>query len=236
MDLSHHPLFSFLLYSNSTNIDYNNISLYYELNNINMDNTNPNFLNDFIIQLNTIVNSNYGIFSNAFPIYSEITQECKSFIKNKITPNNFIEQNINDILNSIQLNKYNYTILHIRSGDNYLINNDNYNISYINKLYKIITQNTNNNTKYIILSDTIKLKKLIKVRFPTFYCELKPITHLGELKNNTNDSVMNTLIDFYLMSYSQNIISISSYEWGSGFSEWCKTLYDIPYLKIVISP
>jgi hypothetical protein len=200
-----------------------------------MQTTNPDFLNNFIDNLNTINEVTYSLFSNAFPIYSEITQECKNFIKNKITPNNVIEQNINDILNSMQLNKHNYSILHIRSGDNYLINDDNYNINYINKLYKIISQNTNNNTRYIILSDSIKLKKLIKLRFSNFYTELKQITHIGELSINTSESIINTLTDFYLMSYSQNIISISSYEWGSGFSEWCSIIYNIPYLKIVIT-
>lgn len=235
MDLSHHPLSSFLLNNNSNNIDYTNISFYYNLNNINMQTTNPDFLNNFIDNLNTINEVTYSLFSNAFPIYSEITQECKNFIKNKITPNNVIEQNINDILNSMQLNKHNYSILHIRSGDNYLINDDNYNINYINKLYKIISQNTNNNTTYIILSDSIKLKKLIKLRFSNFYTELKQITHIGELSINTSESIINTLTDFYLMSYSQNIISISSYEWGSGFSEWCSIIYNIPYLKIVIT-
>ena len=39
----------------------------------------------------------------------------------------------------------------------------------------------------------------------------------------------NTMLDFYLISKSKNVMSYSVYEHGSGFSKWCAFTYDIPY-------
>jgi hypothetical protein len=49
------------------------------------------------------------------------------------------------------------------------------------------------------------------------------------LENDIN-SLKNTLIDFYLMSQSKQIISFSVYQHGSGFSKWCAVTYEIPYV------
>ena len=56
------------------------------------------------------------------------------------------------------------------------------------------------------------------------------ITHFGEGVELQENSVKNTLIDFYLMSFSKKFISFSTYPHGSGFSKWCSITYEIPYI------
>ena len=59
----------------------------------------------------------------------------------------------------------------------------------------------------------------------------KEIIHLCESDTHVenNEKIKNTLIEFYLMSFSKEIKSYSCYEHGSGFSYWCAKTFNIPY-------
>jgi hypothetical protein len=48
--------------------------------------------------------------------------------------------------------------------------------------------------------------------------------HLGDLKTNNNNSIFDTLVDFFIMSKSSEIISNNS-----GFSLVISEIYDIKY-------
>jgi hypothetical protein len=89
-------------------------------------------------------------------------------------------------------------------------------------------------TKYLILSDNNQIKLLLKKVFPQVVIQLTKITHLGESVNPDDNAVMETMLDFYLMSNAFQIISFSPYNWGSGFSQWCSVLYKIPYTQIQV--
>jgi hypothetical protein len=54
------------------------------------------------------------------------------------------------------------------------------------------------------------------------------------MKSSETNGVMNTLLDFYLMSYSNTIISLSVYGHVSGFSKYCSVIYGIPFKFIKI--
>ena len=92
-----------------------------------------------------------------------------------------------------------------------------------------IKNDIKNNVNYLIIADNNEIKLLLKNMFPNFRIIIKDITHLGEGIVLEEDKVKNTLIDFYLLSMSNNIMSYSSYDHGSGFSCWCATTYNIPY-------
>jgi hypothetical protein len=62
------------------------------------------------------------------------------------------------------------------------------------------------------------------------------ITHLGEDKSNNNNAVLETLIDFNIMRFSNFIISFTAYSHGSGFSKYCSTIYDVPFEQILLQP
>ena len=69
-----------------------------------------------------------------------------------------------------------------------------------------------------------------------FYILVRDIEHLGGegIKSTETNGVMNTLLDFYLMSYSNTIVSISVYGHVSGFSKYCSVIYGIPFKFIKI--
>jgi hypothetical protein len=184
-----------------------------------------------------IFNRNIFIYNICYPT-NLISQENRNIIKNIIEPIDMIKKNIDDILFKLKLSKKGFNVLQIRSGDQYLkkstnILEEDFKIKIINSVKNII-QNNNKNIPFLLISDTPLVKNVIIRYFPNIKTFFKEITHLGENSSLNNENIKNTLIDFYLMSYSNTIYSLSTYDHGSGFSRWCSVTYNIPYRCIKI--
>jgi hypothetical protein len=173
------------------------------------------------------------IYSIAYPSHI-ISEKHKTYMRNLLEPNDEIQQYIDSTLNQFELTKYNYSVIHIRTGDTYL-NQDKSEIynNYISKLVyeisKTILKNEAFCRNYILISDNLNVKYLITKKYPFLKSVFKEITHLGEGVVQEDEKIKNTLLDFYLLSLSNSIFSFSCYEHGSGFSQWCAETYNIPY-------
>jgi hypothetical protein len=133
----------------------------------------------------------------------------------------------------VSLNFKKYSVFHIRSGDDYL-NKDNkiFLTKYFEKIKREIQYYIKScqPANYLIIADNNEIKILLKKNFPKFKIILKEITHFGEGVDLEEEKVKNTLIDFYLLSFANKIISLSTYKHGSGFSYWCAQTFDVPYI------
>jgi hypothetical protein len=173
------------------------------------------------------------IYSIAYPSHN-ISEKHKTYMRKLLEPNDEIQQYINSTLNKFEFTKYNYSVIHIRTGDTYL-NQDKSEIynNYISKLVyeisKTILKNEAFCRNYILISDNLNVKYLITKKYPFLKSIFKEITHLGEGVVQEDEKIKNTLLDFYLLSLSNSIFSFSCYEHGSGFSQWCAETYNIPY-------
>lgn len=245
MDLKKHPMSKFLVVEQeSENVNYNEVCRFNNDNYAGVDanqqfmKKSPEFLNEVVNHLNSINNQeNYYLFSNAFPIFTQIRNEAKQFIKSKIAPNQMMQQNIRLRMNTIGLKRKCYSVIHMRVGDGYLLNNDAINresLLFLDQIYNFLTKNINPDSKYLLLSDNNYIKKLMKEKIPSLIIQNRPITHLGEQSELSDVEVMNTMLDFYTMANSNKIFSFSKFGWGSGFSEWCSVIYNIPYVKIIV--
>jgi len=237
IDVSNHPISKYINNQeinptiNYNEILRNTIEMYYP-----KEHDNNKAKQIYTLLVNEIRNENseiYYMFMNSFPFF-KIKQIEIDFIKSRIEPNLTMQTEIDLTLNELNLISKEFSVIHIRSGDRFLVYNsktsDN---SFENELFKYLEPLLNNqDTKYLIISDNYKLKLLFS-EFKNCVFSMKPITHLGHSKLN-DDNVKNTLIDFYLMSQSKNIYAISNYDHGSGFSKWCSVIYNIPYnIKII---
>ena len=245
IDVSNHPIAKYLENSkNIKNIDYNNIMFYYECNrdqegNNNYENKpiniNDNFLNKTIEWLNTVDCETFGFFSNAFPCFNKHTQEGKRLINSKLNPNELMKSYIDNSLNQLGLSKKGYGVIHIRTGDKHLVNNEHLTNNFINKIKILLNKVIVPNRRYLIISDSNVLKKNLE-SYPNFYMLIRDIEHLGgeHMKSHESNGVMNTLSDFYLMSHSNAVFSLSIYGHVSGFSKYCSVLNNIPihFIKI----
>ena len=172
-----------------------------------------------------------------YPIF-KITGDDRIFIKNCLKYNKILENELNNKKELYNLIPNNYNVIHIRSGDKYLIyNNNNTNVTdLIHKLTRIIEEYITNNTnkQIVLLGDSNNILNILVKQYPQLINFNNDISHMGEGVNCTYDNIKNNMIEFYIISESSSIYSISTYHHGSGFSNWCAEINNIPYTSIYI--
>lgn len=183
--------------------------------------------NAFIYYLNSCENFNGNIYINTtnFPNHNIPINNIK-FMNQVLQPTDEIIELVNIQLNELKLVKKNYITFHIRFGDAYLLKETNLiDSSRLNRLIEKIK--ITKNQDYLLITDCQILKTKLIENFPNLKVTSYDIGHICE---NDEIGIKNTLIDFYLISYSKSIISYSVYNHGSGFSKWCSVVYNIPYV------
>jgi hypothetical protein len=244
LDISNHPIAKYIENSDKNSaINYDNIEF------IKGENRPPhlwqdpnahlniNFANQIIEKLNNHLNSDtYAFFTNAFPIFTTFLDTGREKIRSRLMPNTYMQDYIDNALNELNLIRNTYATIHIRSGDQYLTNSEVMDVNFINKIKIYINKLIIPNKKYLIISDSNILKMALK-SYPNFYIINRKIEHLGGqfLKSEETTGVMNSLLDFYLMSYSNAIFAFSAYGHVTGFSKYCAVINKIPYNFIVLS-
>lgn len=243
IDFSNHPMSQYIeTQDKNSSINYQNLEFVKGLNrpphlwydpNLFM---NPYFANQIVNKLNNYtISDTYGLLTNAFPINYNFLDDGRNFVKSKLIPNKFMQDYIDLTFNELQLEKHTYATIHIRTGDQYLTKTKNISLNYLNKIitqiYKIVVPNK----KYLIISDSNDVKQYFKSK-QYFYVVIREIEHLGgeaiKLQGNKTNGVMNTLLDFYLMSYSNAIFAITSLGHISGFSHYCSIINKIQFNPI----
>jgi hypothetical protein len=255
IDISNHPISQFVINKGlNPEINYNNIEfkigmnrpplekLLYTLNPPNNMFFEIDFINQIISALNNSNTECFPLFSNAFPMYYNFKDEGRNYLKSQLLPNEMMVKYIDETFDQLKLEKNTYAVLHLRTGDQYLSKNEVIDHDFINKINKHIDKMIVPGKKYLLLSDNNVLKEHLKHR-PNFYVLFNKIEHLGgevniKGENNTgtkdSDGVKNTMLEFYLMSFSNSIFSISVYDHISGFSKYCAEIFNIPFKNIRI--
>ena len=241
IDFSNHPMSKYIenMGKNPT-INYDNLEWYIGHNrpahlryNTNMY-IDYGFANELINKLNNYTYSDtYGLFTNAFPIFYNFLDSGRTFVKTKLQPNKFMQDYIDFTFKELNLEKNTYATIHIRAGDEYLTKSKNMDLNYLNYIKKQIYKIVVPNKKYLIISDCNMVKQMFKAT-PNFYVIIREIEHLGgeAIKSMETNGIMNTLLDFYLMSYSNAIFTMHVYEHISGFSQYCAVINNIPFKNI----
>ena len=190
---------------------------------------------DYVVKLPQY-SGNVFMYCIAFPI-NEIPEKNKEHMRKFLEPTNEMQLTINQTLDDLNITSKQYIVIHIRSGDSYLKEeNDTFTNGYIRDLITNIKKDINikndinSENNYLLIADSNDVKKIIQKYFPNFKTLMNPITHFGEGVILEEEKVKNTLIDFYLLSQSKSIFSYSAYQHGSGFSYWCAKTFNIPYV------
>ena len=246
LDISNHPMSEFIINDGkSVDINYNNITFImghnrpeappYIVNPPNNIYIDIDFANKIIRELNKSTAKSVGLFIHAFPIYYNFLEYGRNYIKSQLMPNKTMTDYIDITLNSLQLEPNTYAVIHIRTGDEYLSSKRKSPSPHANRILNAINRINNPTKKYLILSDNNALKLILKKK-SNFYVYIHDIEHLGgEVNyNKSSDGIKNTLLEFYLMSYSNSILSLSIYDHVSGFSKYCSEIYNIPFKNIYI--
>jgi hypothetical protein len=114
-----------------------------------------------------------------------------------------------------------YNIIHIRCPDEFFDKE-----FHSDRLLKEIAERTwEPNT--VILSSNHFIKKEIHNVFGFLYIDNRPV-HSGYVLPSS-DLLTSTILDYIILSNASTIHCFSYYPHGSGFSEQCAVLHNIPY-------
>jgi hypothetical protein len=161
---------------------------------------------------------------------SAISDECKKYIRDSLTPNQILKDEINRQMEILNIEEKKYICIHIRMGDSKLVN-DKKDISKYNfvneKIRKVLV--SYKDYKIVVFSDDDDIKKYLNEKEGYLYLNTVSC-HLG-MKNNKLENVRDTLVDFFILSKCHKIVTYSQLSHGSGFSHWCSVLFDIEVIK-----
>lgn len=234
IDFNNHIIGNFI---NSNNNEKNQSIPY---NNIKLVGMNGIFGQDLeeIVQLINKTNEEICYLCTTINFENNLSMAmCKLTNKNIIKcllPNAQIIENINIIYSDYKIKSNEYGIIHVRGGDSFLLNNQldsNYTNLFINFIFNKIKKKIYFK-KYILISDNSYLKNSIKhLNNLIVVNDISPV-HLA-LGNMNDLNVMWTLIDFFLIAGSNEVISFSRYMHGSGFSKWGSFIFNKPYIQYI---
>lgn len=181
--------------------------------------------NNFIKFINDENNYKDGILfmmTNGPIRINHISQDCKDFIKNILTPNDEFQAYIDEKMKTIPYPEYD--ILHYRFGDSEMIKHINEQHSdFLENVRKHSTSNT------ILLSDSQGFKNLVKQNFEIFMFDIN-ICHLGH-PIETHD-LKDTLFEFFMTTRAKSIKTFTVHNWLSGFVRISNLIYDVPLIRI----
>ena len=163
------------------------------------------------------------LFTNSH-LRGEITEECKEFIKNILTPNEEFQKSIDEKFLNYKIPE-NYHILHFRLGDSFLIRNQEGDFSNAMNKYHQWRENDD-----VLISDSLIFKEKIKENHKDIILLNTEPVHLGYANHSNN--IKDTLLEFFIITKSKKIKTFSIYDWISGFVNVVHQIYDIPIIRI----
>lgn len=249
IDFSNHPMGKYLANHciKREDINYNNVPLCNYSNRLTSEEHSKKYFlrrelkqqfhNDCKNSFQT--NSYFAFSTNAYPILQVVSEQGKQFLRESLKPTAEFETLIAERMNVMGIQPNKYGVIHIRSGDEFLVDGKKTNatlyLNIRNNLLKWLIPNRN----YLLLSDNNELKQLIgndpvyRAKGLNIILHTYPIVHMqiqvDGVNSSTDGGVLNTLLDFFIMSRSNSIFAMSTYGHVTGFSRWCSTIYGIPF-------
>ena len=179
-----------------------------------------------------LTNAFYTKNNNAMENFGDIPSECKKFLRQVFTPNECIKEDIINVYNKLNINlRKEYSVIHLRFGDNYIRENV-FNEKVFDTLNAKVKNILNNNksNQIILLSDSSSMAKELQKDNPELFYWDNTKIHMGELKNeNAELGVKDALIDFFIMTQCDKIYC-HAFHGISGFSKLVSLIYDKEYI------
>ena len=167
------------------------------------------------------------VYNIVYP-YHMISQEHKKIMQNILFPNDAMNDIITKNLLTFGIREKGYCVIHIRNDDYNTDNSESPVLKkYVFRLLGFINDIIKYNNCILLISNNVHLKRILHILYPSIKMTFNEVTHLNETIKEK--MVVNTMLDFYLMSRSYLICCLSTYLHGSGFSQWCAETYNIKY-------
>jgi hypothetical protein len=173
------------------------------------------------------------IFTNQHDKLHNIpTAHSRWFIRNLFTPTTEFQAELNEMCLKFKI-KPNYSIFHIRIGDDDLVNH-RVHIDKYKFTMRVIDSSGELDPSSYIISDSYGFKQFLKQSRPHLAQQIihtKPI-HLSHATETDAEKVHDTLFDFFLLANAKQIKSYTNYTWVSGFVQWTSYAFNLPLVNI----
>jgi len=237
MDLRNHPMSKYLVCDDTLERP----ASYPSLGNFHIDSLLVNqdendiayqhIVREVIRYFNKIQQPNFFAFCCKDIVFTEILDSEKALIRSRIQPTAEMETYITDSLTRLGVTGP-YTTIHIRLNDAVCFphavgsSQATLNTTLIEDLVASVRSKIDQSKTYVLVSSSTAVKDALTggniLSLPTAIC------HIGQNQEPTDEQLKDTLLDFYLMSRSAEILAFSTYE-RTGFSLECANIYGVPY-------
>lgn len=179
------------------------------------------------INLKSLRQNNLSIYTNVWPVF-KLHGKVTGAVKDCMQPTEECELAITAALNSLS----NYEVIHIRAGDLLSFGTRIGDVvdftleQIVDKLSVIKTIQESTTRQCIIMSDSAECKQILAERYGLTCTSTVP-KHLAI----DDTDVLDTLVDYFILSRSTHIHQFSVHRWGSGFSDSVNWLYGVPVTK-----
>ncbi len=213
LDFRNHPISQIMVQKSEFKYNTSNIKFHIFLNTLEME--------KFILKAAKSEEKDLFIMTNGcLPLSDVYANHFKKFINKHFQ----LKSEYRRLLEKSLPSPKSYDILHIRLGDDSLIENKNI---ITKNILMILRSHLNKDT--ILISDSNHLKDYAKRNFSGRILPTKP-THFG-LKINAKQTFDNYL-EFNILKGANNIKTFSNYSWISGFVYIPSIIYGIPIINL----
>ena len=169
-------------------------------------------------------------------VFTEMLDSEKALIRSRLQPSAEMETYITESLTRLGVTGH-YITIHVRLDDAVCFphavgtSEATLNTALMEDLVAAVRSKVEEGKTYVLVSSNTRVKEALTggniLSLPTAIC------HIGQNQDPTDDEVRDTLLDFFLMSRSSEILAFSTYE-RTGFSLECSNIYGIPYSMNVV--
>lgn len=184
-------------------------------------------------QLRGISDGVFYVTTNAWFLKNGIQSTTFQKVRESIQPNSILQSAIQAAMNQLGIRDKEYRAIHIRMGDAYLVEDSQNQESFdtICTTIETMIAEQKKTGPCVVFSDSKRIKDFFRTK--TGYC-VSPASP-GHLGFATEDqAVLETLVDFFLLSKASHIFQYSNHGYGTGFSDWCSEIYHVPISRHIV--
>ncbi len=227
LDYSHHMIGKYLRNQYCTPIQYNDSHI------LSLNFTDIRRALDLFQQISQISEGCLLLSTNLWCLENGVSDETREFMKQSLSPTLEFQTELSQLQTSLGITPGEYTVLHIRMGDEYLLSglrSEEVFESVHAKILKGLMENgiESFSTPILVLSDSYELKVFLNKKEGWKISPSRPC-HLGADAKSL--AVRQTLLDFFLITQASSVYCLSNHGYGSGFCDWACDIYSVPCVR-----
>ena len=169
----------------------------------------------------------YQKIEDTFFNYGPIRQDAREFLQDILKPNEVIQKKISFIFETIyKINPSSkFKVIHLRFGDKFINTTETIPTDiYLTHYIKVLNIISHSKEPCILMSDATMIARKLKEDLPQLLYWDNHKIHLGSLEKDPSEGIIDTLVDFFIMSKASEIYSAAS-----GFAIIISEIYGIKY-------